>query len=106
MHPPLDRPHPDCQSEIKALRHCHATRPLWKIWACNDIKLALDMCFRREKENMLAEINKDTPAARKIEEEMLAESKGKTMSFDEYLKTDPTYLSEVKNSKSRNSEQK
>ena len=25
MHPPLDRPHPDCQDEINNLHHCHAT---------------------------------------------------------------------------------
>jgi COX assembly mitochondrial protein 2 len=106
MHPPLDRPHPDCQYEIKALRHCHETRPLWKIWACNDIKDALDECFRLEKEKMLVEINKDTPAIRKVEEETLANAKGRTMSFEEFLKTDPTYLSDLYKEKRRNPNQK
>ncbi len=32
MHPPLDRPHPDCQEAIDSLRHCHATNSKLKFW--------------------------------------------------------------------------
>jgi hypothetical protein len=31
MHPPLDRPHPDCQMAIDALRNCQKTRPTFKV---------------------------------------------------------------------------
>ena len=49
MHPPLDRPHPDCQSEINDLHHCHATTSKLKFWGCNEIKYTLDRCLREEK---------------------------------------------------------
>jgi hypothetical protein len=49
MHPPLDRPHPDCQSEINDLHHCHATTSKMKFWGCNEIKYTLDRCLREEK---------------------------------------------------------
>ena len=49
MHPPLDRPHPDCQSEINDLHHCHATTSKMKFWGCNEVKYALDRCLREEK---------------------------------------------------------
>ena len=51
MHPPLFRPHPQCQEEIKALLDCHKNNPWRKfIGECNDIKVQLDQCFRAEKE--------------------------------------------------------
>ena len=51
MHPPLERPHPDCQAAIAALVLCHEERYVAKwVGACNDAKAALDECFRREKE--------------------------------------------------------
>ncbi|CAI5716778.1 unnamed protein product [Hyaloperonospora brassicae] len=50
MHPPLDRPHPDCQAEIKALLVCHEKYPYAKfVGACGELKTALDWCFKREK---------------------------------------------------------
>ena len=53
MHPPLKRPHPDCQSAIVYLESCHITNPYLKfLGACNDAKADLDKCFRREKEGM------------------------------------------------------
>ncbi|KAM3575014.1 hypothetical protein VYU27_003035 [Nannochloropsis oceanica] len=52
MHPPLHRPHPDCQHVIDALLSCHRQHPLAKFWgACNEEKWALDKCFRVEKED-------------------------------------------------------
>jgi len=59
MHPPLDRPHPDCQDEIEALRHCHASQSKLKFWACNDAKFAVDRCFKSEKERKLQRLNAD-----------------------------------------------
>ncbi len=52
MHPPLDRPHPECGECIIALKKCHADNQYAKFWgACNDAKAELDWCFRQEKEN-------------------------------------------------------
>ena len=51
MHPPLDRPHPDCQALIVALNDCHDNNVYAKFWgACNDPKASMDRCFREEKE--------------------------------------------------------
>jgi len=51
MHPPLERPHPDCQEVIKALVTCHEERYVAKwVGACNEVKAALDLCLRKEKE--------------------------------------------------------
>jgi COX assembly mitochondrial protein 2 len=50
MHPPLHRPHPDCQEFVKALERCHAEYKFGKfLGACNDAKRAMDQCFREEK---------------------------------------------------------
>ena len=51
MHPPLERPHPDCQDAIAALKRCHEESK-WGKWvgACNSIKEELDWCLRKEKE--------------------------------------------------------
>lgn len=52
MHPPLDRPHPECQLEIKALLDCHTEHPYMKfLGKCNDQKAKLDACFKLEKEH-------------------------------------------------------
>ena len=51
MHPPLGRPHPDCQAVIDALVACHNNFPYAKFAGkCNDEKAAMDICFRAEKE--------------------------------------------------------
>mmetsp|Transcript_4106 Transcript_4106/g.8241 ORF Transcript_4106/g.8241 Transcript_4106/m.8241 type:complete len:82 (-) Transcript_4106:49-294(-) len=56
MHPPLHRPHPDCESHVFDLENCHATQPYAKFFGvCNDYKMALDKCFREEKERMRRE---------------------------------------------------
>ncbi|GMH46802.1 hypothetical protein TL16_g12456 [Triparma laevis f. inornata] len=53
MHPPLKRPHPDCQSVIRALEICHSTKPYLKfLGACNDEKASIDICFRNEKQRV------------------------------------------------------
>ena len=51
MHPPLDRPHPDCQDFVEALNKCHKENE-WKkfMGACNEPKALMDICFREEKE--------------------------------------------------------
>ena len=97
MHPPLDRPHPDCQMAIASLRNCQKTRPIWKAWACNDLKFQLDHCFRKEKERMLVELNKDLGARRAEEEAQAAISTGTNMTFEEYLKKDKKYQKEMEN---------
>lgn len=50
MHPPLDRPHPQCQDVIIALRRCHCEHPYLKfVGYCNEKKYALNRCFKEEK---------------------------------------------------------
>jgi hypothetical protein len=56
MHPPLDRPHPDCGLLIEALKACHTANPYAKFWGeCNDAKALMDRCFREEKERSRSE---------------------------------------------------
>ncbi len=91
MHPPLDRPHPECMQEIDDLYHCHATTSKIKFWACNDVKFALDQCLKKEKQNLLRELNKDAAAKRAAEEDAYQKALGKEMSFEDYLKKDKDY---------------
>lgn len=95
MHPPLDRPHPDCQEAIDELRSCQKTRSSFKVWACNDLKLRLDDCFKAEKESILRDLNKDFAERRLAEDEQAAKSTGKNISFQEYLKKDKEYQKEI-----------
>eukprot|EP00816_Leptocylindrus_hargravesii_P003609 CAMPEP_0196814568 /NCGR_PEP_ID=MMETSP1362-20130617/44243_1 /TAXON_ID=163516 /ORGANISM="Leptocylindrus danicus, Strain CCMP1856" /LENGTH=94 /DNA_ID=CAMNT_0042191225 /DNA_START=9 /DNA_END=296 /DNA_ORIENTATION=- len=59
MHPPLHRPHPDCQEAIKALEHCQNTRHWLNVFKCNTVKAELDQCFRKEKQEMLKKVNEN-----------------------------------------------
>jgi COX assembly mitochondrial protein 2 len=53
MHPPLHRPHPDCQQFVENLERCHDERSIAKfVGACNQAKTDLDNCFRQEKVRM------------------------------------------------------
>mmetsp|Transcript_11200 Transcript_11200/g.23613 ORF Transcript_11200/g.23613 Transcript_11200/m.23613 type:complete len:108 (-) Transcript_11200:515-838(-) len=91
MHPPLDRPHPDCQTEINALQTCHATTSKLKFWACNDVKFQLDKCLKEEKLRLLDQMNKDVEKRRQLEEDAYQKALGKDVSFEEYLKGDREY---------------
>lgn len=91
MHPPLDRPHPDCQTEINDLYHCHATTSKLKFWGCNEVKYALDRCLRAEKLRLLEIINKDVEVKRAKEEEVYQMALGKDVSFEDYLKADKDF---------------
>lgn len=91
MHPPLDRPHPECVEEIDNLYHCHATTSKLKFWGCNQVKFALDQCLKKEKQNLLVELNKDAAAKRAAEEDAYQKALGKEMSFEDYLKKDKDY---------------
>lgn len=47
MHPPLFKPHPLCQDQIKALVTCHEQNKVLKfLGVCNTPKAELDACFR------------------------------------------------------------
>lgn len=92
MHPPLDRPHPMCQKEIQNLKHCHETNSKFKFWACNDIKYALDACFKNEKKVLLEELNKDYEIKRQAEEDAFQVAMGHSITFEEYLKQDTDYI--------------
>ena len=96
MHPPLDRPHPECQQEIDGLRHCHATASKLRFWACNEVKSKLDKCFRDEKSKMLNEMNKDLEEKRREEYEQAALAFNKTgVTFRDFLENDPTYQKDL-----------
>lgn len=101
MHPPLDRPHPECQNEIEKLRDCQDNRSFFNILACNDFKAAMDKCFKAEKAKLLKSMNKDMHEKRKEEEEAWADAVGHKVSFDEYLKQDKGYQAELEKQKSR-----
>jgi COX assembly mitochondrial protein 2 len=102
MHPPLDRPHPLCQAEIDALKECHASQSKLKFWQCNDLKFALDKCFKAEKQELLKTLNADYEEKRKREDDALQEAIGHKQSFEDFLKTDPTYLREKQEAQSTN----
>jgi COX assembly mitochondrial protein 2 len=91
MHPPLERPHPDCQDAIEALRKCHAENSKVFFWRCNQVKADLDHCFKMEKKRLLKELNKDYEKTRSREDDLMKEALGQTMSFQEYLEKDKNY---------------
>lgn len=103
MHPPLDRPHPDCQTEINNLRHCHETTSKLKFWGCNDIKFALDKCLKEEKIRLLEILNKDMVEKRAAEEDVYQMAMGKTTSFEDYLKMDKDFVKAMEERRKRDS---
>jgi COX assembly mitochondrial protein 2 len=92
MHPPLDRPHPDCQNEVNVLKACHNDG--WKKFygACNVYKVALDQCFKYEKERLLHEMNRNLVQERQQQEVLIQQAFGKNETFTEYLRKDGDYL--------------
>mmetsp|Transcript_26330 Transcript_26330/g.63183 ORF Transcript_26330/g.63183 Transcript_26330/m.63183 type:complete len:107 (-) Transcript_26330:1334-1654(-) len=106
MHPPLDRPHPDCQSEINDLHHCHATKSKLNLWGCNEIKFALDRCLKEEKQRLLVEMNRDQEAKRAAEEDVYRMAMGKDVSFEEYLKKDKDFNQAMEERRRREDDQK
>jgi COX assembly mitochondrial protein 2 len=94
MHPPLDRPHPDCGEIIKELKVCHMTNTVTKyMGACNDIKFAMDQCLKAEKKRLLVNSNMELPQYYQVEQEnLIKEAFGKKMTFQEYLQQDKEYL--------------
>jgi COX assembly protein 2 len=101
MHPPLDRPHPDCERIIAQLRDCHDN--FWKKYTggCNGIKVEMDRCLREEKRRLLSEMNADFGARRLIQEEVIKKAFGREETFTEYLAKDKRYLEEVRKRKAR-----
>uniref|UniRef100_A0A7S3DN66 COX assembly mitochondrial protein n=1 Tax=Entomoneis paludosa TaxID=265537 RepID=A0A7S3DN66_9STRA len=95
MHPPLDRPHPDCQDVIKALKACH--KDTWKKYTggCNEAKVALDQCFGREKKRLLAEENKDWGERQVQQQEIMKDVFGRQETYYEFLAKDPEYQKEM-----------
>ena len=98
MHPPLDRPHPDCNDIVQELRTCHATNTVTKyIGACNDIKFALDRCFKAEKHRLLSEMNaNELPEYQRQQAEIIKEAFGQSLTFQEYLQQDKDYIAAKK----------
>lgn len=103
MHPPLDRPHPDCQAEIDALRHCHATSSKLKFWACNEVKAQLDVCFKEEKRRSLEILNRDMDTTKATEQAQAALAMNQTQSFAEYLQNDKQYQKDLQQEKEKQS---
>jgi COX assembly mitochondrial protein 2 len=96
MHPPLDRPHPDCEDAIRALRTCHLEAG-WKkyLGACNAFKFAIDRCFKEEKNRLLADMDKELPERKVRQEEIVKNAFGQTLTFSEYLQQDKEYRAEL-----------
>ncbi|KAG7371015.1 cytochrome c oxidase biogenesis protein Cmc1 like protein [Nitzschia inconspicua] len=101
MHPPLDRPHPDCQPEIDALRHCHATESKLKFWACNEIKSNLDECFKQEKKRMLQQLNANLEETKNIEQAQAALAFDRKETFQEFLAKDKEYQKDLERERLR-----
>ena len=99
MHPPLNRPHPMCQTEIEALKVCHETSSKFKFWACNEIKFAMDKCLKKEKLALVDKLNEDMEEKRKGENMAFQDAMGHDQSFEEFLKTDKIYLEELRRAK-------
>lgn len=91
MHPPLDRPHPDCEDVVQGMKRCHAENSKVFFWRCNDAKAALDKCFKKEKERMLNELTKDFQQERLNEDKLITEALGQQVSFEDYLNKDKGY---------------
>jgi COX assembly mitochondrial protein 2 len=101
MHPPLDRPHPDCQVEIEALRHCHATESKLKFWACNEIKWTLDQCFKLEKQRMLQQMNANLDQTKNVEQAQAALAFDRKETFQEFLSKDVEYQKDLQRERQR-----
>ena len=101
MHPPLDRPHPDCEDVVAALKECHLDT--WKKFTggCNAIKRSLDNCFKREKERMFKELTKNLPEERKQEEDVIKKAFGKKETFQEFLARDKDYQKALQDKKEK-----
>jgi COX assembly mitochondrial protein 2 len=95
MHPPLDRPHPDCNEVIEELRTCHDNWKLKYTGGCNEIKVRLDKCLKEEKKRLLAEMDKDLPERRARQEDIIKTAFGKKETFSEYLQKDKDYQREM-----------
>lgn len=91
MHPPLDRPHPDCEDVIAALKACHESTWQKYTGGCNSIKRALDACFKMEKDRLLRDLTRDLPEERRQAEEIIQQAFGKKETFQEYLQRDADY---------------
>jgi COX assembly mitochondrial protein 2 len=96
MHPPLDRPHPDCQDVIEALKVCHNDGFKKYYGGCNNIKIALDACLKHEKTRLLHEMNANLVQDMLREQDMIAQAFGKTQTFAEYLAQDKDYQNAVR----------
>ena len=70
-----------------------------KFWACNEVKFAVDRCFKAEKQELLISVNLDFESKRKQEDDAIRDAIGREQSFEEYLKTDKTYLKEMEKAK-------
>jgi COX assembly protein 2 len=96
MHPPLDRPHPDCEEIIQTLKACHLDYFKKFTGGCNDFKVNLDKCLKKEKKRILDELNVGLSESKTKEAELIKEAFGKKLTFHEYLKTDKDYQRELK----------
>jgi COX assembly protein 2 len=96
MHPPLDRPHPDCSEVIEELRECHESSLRKYTGQCNEVKRRLDLCLKAEKTRIQDELNRELPDRQKRQEEIIKRAFGKDLTFSEYLQKDKDYMREVR----------
>ena len=62
----------------------------------------MDKCFKQEKQELLVKMNSDFDEKRKREDDALRDAMGKSETFEDYLKTDKTYLKEMERAKKEN----
>jgi COX assembly protein 2 len=106
MHPPLDRPHPDCNDVIQELRECHESSLRKYTGQCNQVKYRLDRCLKAEKRRIQDELNRELPDRQRRQEEIIKRAFGKDITFSEYLQKDEDYQREVRIKEERNQRQK
>lgn len=71
--------------------------------ACNELKYALDRCFKAEKEEQLRRANMDLGEKRKNEESAFMEAMGHETNFEDFLAKDKEYLKERDSAKQKKS---
>lgn len=99
MHPPLDRPHPDCGDEIEQLKTCHASGLTKFFGGCNDLKTRLDKCLKQEKARHLEILQQGVPEENQQEQDMVKKAFGKKETFAEFLAKDRDYQKALKEKK-------
>ena len=86
---------------IAELRTCHNDWSKKFTGGCNEIKVRLDNCLKEEKKRLLKEMNKELPARRARQEDIIKTAFGKKETFAEFLEKDEEYQRELQKKRAR-----